>query len=65
MDKVLAFIQEYIDENGYPPTYQDIADGCGISDWHVRERLDELESKVFITRKRGSPRSIRVIKEMQ
>lgn len=62
-DKIVAFIRGYVDKNGYPPTYREIGDGCGLtSTSSITWYLGKLERAGRITRKRNSPRSIRVIK---
>jgi len=61
-DKMVAFIQGYIKENGYPPTYREIGEGCGLaSTSSITWYLGKLERAGRITRKHNSPRSIRVI----
>ena len=61
-DKVLQFIKDYTKENGYPPTYRDIGDGCELkSTSSVTWYLDKLKRAGRITQKRNSPRSIKVL----
>lgn len=63
-EAMLAFIEEFVDENGYPPTYEEIKQGLGIStkslvDYH----LDVLENAACITRVPNTPRGIRLKSE--
>lgn len=42
-DKVLRYIEAFMDENGYGPTYREIARACGISAttaWYHVQRLE-------------------------
>lgn len=56
------FIISYIQENGYPPTVREIADGVGaISTSTVCERLTSLENDGLIKIKLSSARAIKVI----
>lgn len=58
-EKVLAYIKKYLLDIGYPPTFQEIADGCGMSSKSaVSYQLDKLMAEGKITKKPGSPRSI-------
>lgn len=60
-EKVLAYIKEYTKRIGYPPTLQEIADGCGIgSKSTVSYYLNQLQGEGAIHRRRGVPRSITV-----
>jgi repressor LexA len=63
-EAMLAFIEEFVDENGYPPTYEEIKQGLNIStkslvDYH----LDVLENAACITRVPNTPRGIRLKNE--
>lgn len=63
-EAMLAFIEEFVDENGYPPTYEEIKQGLNIStkslvDYH----LDVLENAAYITRVPNTPRGIRLKNE--
>lgn len=61
-DRILEYIRAYTERVGYPPTHQEIADGCGISSQStVSCHLDRLTASGRITRKPGSPRSIVVV----
>lgn len=56
------FLIDYIKENGYVPSYQEIAEEFGLkSTSTVYERMRKLERKGKIEIKSGQPRAIRVI----
>ena len=60
-EQMLAFIEEFVQENGYPPTYEEIRTGLKIStkslvDYH----LGVLENADFITRIPNTPRGLRL-----
>lgn len=63
MDRVYDFIREYRDEQDISPTYKEIAEGCFIAKSTVEKFLIQLEADQRITRKRGVPRSIRLVSE--
>ena len=49
--RMLAFIEEFIDEHGYPPTVRDIQYGCGLSSTSVvKYNLDRLSEGGYLTR---------------
>lgn len=57
---VLRFVEVYVEQNGYPPTYQEIKESVGLgSKSHVDYYLDALEAEQLIVRKPRSPRSVR------
>src|SRR5688572_18126493 len=63
-EAMLAFIEGFVDRNGYPPTYEEIKQGLNIStkslvDYH----LDVLENAACITRVPNTPRGIRLKNE--
>ncbi len=59
--KILLFIVEYLNSNGYPPTLSDIADKFGYRNRAtVQQHLLALEKKNYITRKKNLSRSIEV-----
>ena len=55
---IYQFLQQYIQTNGYPPSQQEIAQGCNLSRPSVVHYLDWLEAKGQISRKAGRARSI-------
>ncbi len=59
--QILDFIQQQIDEVGYPPTVREIGDAVGLnSPSTVHGYLSRLEKNGFITVSRGSSRGIRL-----
>ena len=59
--KILAFIEDFVHENGYPPTYEEIRAALEISTKSlVNHHLDALESAGFLARMPNTPRGIRL-----
>ena len=61
-ERILAFIEKFVEERGYPPTVRDIQTGCGISstsvvDYHLRR----LERKSRLKRDRVVSRGIELV----
>jgi repressor LexA len=55
-------IVRYVQENGYTPSMQDIADGCGFKSLaSVSYQLDQLEAAGAIRRDLGRARSIEIL----
>jgi len=49
--QILKFLQDFIDDRGYPPTVRDIQRGCGISSTSVvQHHLKVLQREGFIRR---------------
>ena len=61
--EILEFIRLYIEDEGLPPTYQEIADRFHIQVGTVQEHLDALENKGAIERIKGRSRGIRLAEE--
>ena len=62
--EMLAFIEDFVDENGYPPTYEEIRTGLNISSKSlVNYHLEVLENGGMLTRSPNTPRGIRVTGE--
>jgi len=62
--EMLAFIEEFMDEHGYPPTYEEIRVGLQISTKSlVNYHLEVLENAGSITRSPNTPRGIRLTQE--
>lgn len=60
--KILAFIQTFTLDNGYPPTIREIGEAVGISSTSVvNYNLDALQRAGFIYRDRNSIRGIRLV----
>ncbi len=60
--KVLAYVERFSRENGYPPTLREIGEGVDIANVNaVRGHVTALERKGYITRTPEKARSIRVV----
>jgi repressor LexA len=60
--RILAFIEAFAAENGYPPTYEEIRVALGISTKSlVNHHLDALEGAGCLTRVPNTPRGIRLL----
>lgn len=60
--EVLAFLQNYVAENGYPPTCDEIRQSVGLSSKsHVRYYLDVLVQEGLIERMPRTPRGLRLV----
>lgn len=58
--EVLLFIQSYVDDHGFSPTYEEIREALGLSSRsHVSYYLDALEQGGLIDRLPRSPRGLR------
>jgi SOS-response transcriptional repressor LexA len=59
---VLAFLQKFIDDHGYPPSMKEIADGLDFRSANAScEHLKRLKAKGFITMQPGQCRSIQIV----
>ena len=48
--EMLAFIEDFVEENGYPPTYEEIRTGLNISTKSlVNYHLEVLENAALLT----------------
>lgn len=60
--QILAFIIQYMTDNGYAPSNRDIGDGVGLkSTESVKRHLDKLEKDGKIKTKPYQPRAISVV----
>lgn len=60
--ELLSIIYRYIEETGYPPTFEEMKDSLGvISNQSVVDLLHHLERKKFIKRDEGTARSIAIL----
>ena len=60
--RVLAFLRQSIERNGYPPTCAEIARNFGWRSGNAaHEHLRAIERKGFIERVRGISRGIRLV----
>jgi len=61
---ILAFIREFIQENGYPPTIREIGRAVGISSTSVvNYNLNVLQNKGFLSREQDVARGLRLIEK--
>lgn len=59
---ILAFLQKYSQDNGFPPTMREIGQGIGLSNVSaVRGHLAALEKKGYISKNFDKARSLRVL----
>ncbi len=61
MQKTYKFIIDFIKENGYSPSYREIAKGVGCALSTVADRLDKLVKFGMIEMKPNVPRTIKVV----
>lgn len=59
-EKILAFIAEFIDENGYSPSMQEVGNAIGSHKNGARHHLLKLQKEGKVTMTEGSYRSIRL-----
>jgi len=60
--RVLDFVVEHCDRNGFPPTLREIGQGIGLGNVNaVRGHLAALEKKGYIARTADKARSIRIV----
>jgi repressor LexA len=63
--EILTFIQQYKDENGFPPTLREIGKQFGISStFGVKRHLDALVKKGYLNIESNSSRAISFVKNM-
>ena len=57
--RILAFIQKFMDEHQYPPTVRDIQNGCEVSSTSVVDyNLRKLQEMGYLTREPEVSRGI-------
>ncbi len=62
---VLEAIEYFIDENGYSPTYRELADLLNIKyESSIYKLILALEEKGYIKTKNGTARTIRIVKPL-
>lgn len=62
--EILSFIQEYVEYNGYPPTYREIGKKFNIaSTFGVKRHVDALVKKGHITSESNSSRCLSIVKD--
>jgi repressor LexA len=61
--RILAFVDSYQKENGYPPSIREIGEHTGVSSTSVvNYYLDQLEKAEYIARESNISRGIRILK---
>lgn len=61
-DQVLEFVEAFMGDHGYPPTYDEIREAVGLSSKsHVNYYLDALEEDGLIERTPRTPRGLRLV----
>ena len=61
-ERILAFIQQFMDENHYPPTVRDIQYGCEVSSTSVVDyNLHKLQAMGYLRRQPEVSRGIQLI----
>ncbi len=59
---ILDFIEQFVDQNGYPPTIREIGKACGISSTSVvNYNLNKLEREGMLVRDREVSRGLRLM----
>ena len=62
-DKIVDFIDLYIEEHGYSPNFQEIGESVGISSMgHVSYWIDKLVIEGRLTKEPNISRSVRVVR---
>jgi repressor LexA len=62
--EILDFVEEFVIENGYPPSFEEIARNFGYTSLAtVHEHLENLRSKGYIRKSYNASRSIEVVVE--
>jgi repressor LexA len=60
--RIIAFIERFFDDRGYPPSIRDIQSGCGISSTSVVDyNLRILQDRGYISRHADVSRGIRLL----
>ncbi len=64
--EVMDFVAEFIDRNGYSPSYEEIASGLGLASLAtVHKHIQALESKQYLKRAYNHSRSLEVSERFQ
>ena len=62
-EEILAFITEYTDGHGFPPTVREVAAGVGLSSpGSVKWRIDAMRDKGLLTYETHKFRTLRVVR---
>lgn len=63
--QIMTFLQKYIENHGYSPSFKEIGEGVGIySTSTVKSHLDILRAYGNITFTPGVARTIRILRKM-
>lgn len=58
---ILDFIESFTHRSGFPPSYAEIAEGCGLSSvGHVQYRVNRLVERGLLEHTPGRARSLRL-----
>ena len=60
---VYQFLWDYVHAHGFPPTQQEIATDCFLTQPSISRHLDKLEKWGWLTREEGKARGIKLLKE--
>ncbi|MCA9319407.1 MAG: transcriptional repressor LexA, partial [Planctomycetes bacterium] len=60
---MLEFIRDFIAENGFAPTNEEVGDGLGVSPVTAHEHIRGLAAKGVIRTERNRARSIEIVEE--
>jgi repressor LexA len=60
-EAVYTFVRDYFQQEGYPPTLRDIAQGCDLSHTTVVNHLHLLGLLGLVRRAPGKARSVRLV----
>lgn len=63
--QIFNYIQERIEQDGYPPTIREIGGEFGFSEKAAHDHLNALQKKEYIKREPGKPRAIAILGKMQ
>ena len=61
-EEVLSYIRDFIEKNGYSPSFREIGSHFGINAKSVHDHIHALGAKVAITFRRYIPRTISITK---
>lgn len=61
LQRVLTFLQTYIEAHRIPPSQREIALACHLSKGSVTRCLDVLQARHLLDRNPGQPRTIRLL----
>lgn len=60
-----VFLCQYTQEQGYSPSYREIAEACGVSVGTIAYRMDQLVKKGYIEIGRHRVRAVRLLVNME